>query len=85
MKRVIQVLSKANSAREAQQMYAAQQQQEGFLGGRILFASPSEPFIRVQTFHEDCDMEAAMNAWLPDEMRRVLITESLARTCGFTI
>lgn len=85
MKRVIEILSRTTSGKEAQQMYLAQQAQEGFLGGRILFTSNVYPYIRVQTFHEDCDEKAAMNDWLPDEMRRVLIPGALARECGFSI
>jgi hypothetical protein len=85
MKRVIEILSVTDSPKEAQQMYIAQQAQEGFLGGRILFPSDVYPRIRVQTFHEDSDLKANMRDWLPDQMRRVLITAGLARECGFSI
>ena len=84
MKRVIQILSLTDSHEDAQQMYIAQQKQDGFLGGRILLPSEINPRFRVQTFHDDCDKDALMNDWLPDGMRRVFISESLVRKCLIT-
>lgn len=82
--RVIQVLEEAMTLEQAAQILQGQRAQIGFLGGRILEPSIKCPNYQVQAFHEDCDPEAPMNGWLPDGMRRCVMTMNVARACGMS-
>ncbi len=83
MKRVIEITTNAATLNEAEQcLNQGQRIMLGFLGGRILPPSVKHSDFVVQTFHEDCDLAAPMNGWLPDGMRRVLLPTNVARECG---
>ena len=83
MKRVIEITSAAITQEEAQQcLDQGQRIMIGFLGGRILPPSSKHSTFVVQTFHEDCDLDAPMNGWLPDGMRRCYLPSAVASQCG---
>ena len=71
--RAIQAVDPVRDADEAADILAAMAGQHGYLGGRILPASPTTPRWRVQTFWADDDDGDPTGGWLPDGMRRVIV------------
>lgn len=85
MKRVIEITSEATTLQEAEScLNQGQRIMIGFLGGRILPPSAKHSTFVIQSFHEDCDLDAPMHGWLPDGMRRVYLTANVARECGIS-
>lgn len=78
MMRALQVMESARDENEAREMLAGLALQDGYLGGRVLEPSASEPNWRVQGFMDD-EPEAD---WLPDGVRRVVVPEGQRRALG---
>ena len=82
----IQLVEPFAEAKTAQAAFDQLEEQDGFLGGRVLTPSPSEPDWRVQAFFKDEDKPGAIGTapdeWLPDGCRRVVIPDSIAGVLG---
>lgn len=75
----LQVVEVARDLAEAEEMLAAQAEQEGFCGGRALPAGGGKP-ARMQAFFED---DGSMKgSWLPDGVRRVFVPAGIRRAVG---
>lgn len=80
----IQYMDEEKSWRKALEIYAGLQQQDGYLGGRILAPSAEKPHWRIQAFFKD-ETNGNPNGWLPDGCRRVIVTKVIAAECGFPV
>jgi hypothetical protein len=78
MKHALQLVEPFTSREDAQQALDALALQDGYLGGRVLEATPAKPTDRVQAFFVDDTTEE----WLPDGMLRVIVPRGLAHTLG---
>lgn len=76
----IQILGEFECAGQAKEAMHQMRQQDGFVGGRILPPSPSEPKYRVQTFHDAAGV--AVGDVLPEGCRLVLVPPRIRRMLG---
>lgn len=75
----LQVVESARTLVEAEEMLAAQAEQEGYVGGRALPAGGGKP-ARMQAFFDD---DGTMKgSWLPDGVRRVFVPAGMGRALG---
>lgn len=84
MRKAIQLIESFELKADAIDALAALKSQDGYLGGRVLYATPEKPSHRVQAFFHDEAPDQMSDAWLPDGCRRVIIPDNLAAALGLS-
>lgn len=70
----LQYIDEAGTEEEAQEMFNELQQQDAYIGGRVLPPGLKSNKYRVQVFFKDVASD-----WYPDGMRRVVVTPNLVK------